>query len=55
MIQLGGFLGKHLGPLLRTGLPLIKSAIQLLSKSVLIPLLLTAAASAADPGIHKKS
>ena len=55
MIQLGGFLGRVLGPLLKTGLPLIKSVTQPLSKIVLIPLGLTAAASAADAGIHKKS
>ena len=54
MIRLGGFLGRLLGPLLRTGLPLMKSVIQLLAKRVLIPLGLTAAASAADAGIHKK-
>ena len=54
MIQSGGFLGKLLGPLLRTGLPLMKSVIKPLAKSVLIPLGLTAAASAADAGIHKK-
>ena len=54
MIQLGGFLGKLLGPLLKTGLPLMKSVIKPLVKSVLIPLGLTAAASAADAGIHKK-
>ena len=54
MIQSGGFLGKHLGPLLKTGLPLIKSVIKPLARSVLIPLGLTAAASAADAGIHKK-
>ena len=41
-------------PLLKTGLPLIKSVINPLAKSVLIPLGLTAAASAADAGIHKK-
>ena len=55
MIQLGGFLGKLLGPLLKTELPLIKNVIKPLAKSVLIPLGLTAAASAADAGIHKKS
>ena len=55
MIQSGGFLGKLLGPLLRTGLPLKKSVIKPLAKSVLVPLGLTAAASAADAGIHKKS
>ena len=54
MIQSGGFLGKLLGPLLKTGLPLIKIVIKPLAKSVLIPLGLTAAASAADAGIHKK-
>ena len=53
MIQLGGFLGRLLGPLLRTGLPLMKSIIQPLVKGVLIPLGLTAAASTADAGIHK--
>ena len=35
-------------------MPLIKSVITPLAKSVLIPLGLTAAASAADAGIHKK-
>ena len=38
MIQSGGFLGRLLGPLLKTGLPLIKNVIKLLAKSVLIPL-----------------
>ena len=55
MIQSGGFLGRLLGPLLKTGLPLIKNVIKPLAKSVLIPLGLTAAASAADAGIHKKN
>ena len=54
MIQLGGFLGRPLGPLLKTGLPLMKNVIQPLAKKVLIPLGLTAAASGADAGIHKK-
>ena len=54
MIQPGGFLGKLLGPLLKTGLPLIKNVITPLPKSVLIPLGLTAAAAAADAGIHTK-
>ena len=54
MIQSGGFLGKLLCPLLKTGLSLIKNAVTPLAKSVLIPLGLTAAASAADAGIHKK-
>ena len=54
MIKSGGFLGRLLGPLLKTGLPLIKNVIKPLVKSVLIPLGLTAATSAADAGIHKK-
>ena len=54
IIQSGGFLEGLLGPLLKTGLPLIKNVIKPLAKSVLIPLGLTAAASAADVGIHKK-
>ena len=54
MIQSGGFLGKLLGPLLKTGLPLIKNVITPLAKSELIPLGLTTAAAAGDVGIHKK-
>ena len=54
MIKSGAFLVILLGPLLKTGLPLMKSVIKPLAKSVLIPLGLTAAASAADGGIHKK-
>ena len=37
MIQSGGFLGKLLGQLLKIGLPLMKSVIKPLAKSVLIP------------------
>ena len=55
MIQSGGFLGKLLGPLLKSGLPLIKNVIKPLTKTILIPLGLTAAASAADARIHKKN
>ena len=55
MIQSGGFLGKLLGPLLKTGLPLIKNVTKPLAKSVLIPLGLTAAVLAVDAGIHKKN
>ena len=54
MIQSGRFLGRLLGRLLKAGLPLIKNEIKPLAKSVIIPLGLTAAASAADAGIHKK-
>ena len=53
MIRSGGFLGRLLGSLLKTGLPLMKNVIQPLAKRVLIPLGLTAA-SAANAGIHKK-
>ena len=52
--QSGGFLGRLLGPLLKTGLPLIGNVLKPLAKSVLIPLGLTAAASATDAAIHKK-
>ena len=55
IIQSGGFLGKLLGPLLKTGLALIKNVTKPLAKSVLIPLRLTAAASAADAGIQKNT
>ena len=54
MVKSGGILGRLLGPLLRTGLPLIKYVIKPLIKSVLIPLGLNSAVSAADAGIHKK-
>ena len=53
MIYSGRFLGRLLGPLLKTGLPLIKNVIKPLAKSVLIPLGLTAASLVADAGIHK--
>ena len=54
MIKSGGFLGKLLGPLLKTGLPLMKNVTKPLAKSVLILLGLTAAASAVNAGIDKK-
>ena len=54
MIHSKGFFCKLLGSLLKTGLPLIKNVIAPLAKSVLIPLRLTAVASAADVGIHKR-
>ena len=52
--QSGRFLGRILGPLLKTGLPLIGSVLKPLSKIVLIPLELTASASASDTAIYKK-
>ena len=45
MIQSGEFLSRLLGPLLKIGLPLMKSVIKPLAKSILIPLGLNAAAS----------
>ena len=54
MIHSGGFLGGLLGPLLKTGLPLIKIVIKPLIKSILIPLGLTTAATVAVARIHKK-
>ena len=53
-MQSGESLGRLLSPLLNTGLLLMKNVTKPLGKSVLIPLGLTAAASAADAGIHKK-
>ena len=49
ILQSGGFLGKTLGPLLKTGLPLLKSVIYRLGL-----LGLTAASSAIDAGAQKK-
>ena len=53
-IQSGGFFSRLLGPLMKVGLPLMKNVLTLLAKSVLVPLGLTAAASAVDVGIYKK-
>ena len=49
MIQSGEFLGRLMGPLLKTGLPIIKNVIKPLAKSVLIPLGLTEAAFMPHP------
>ena len=54
MVLLGEFLGKLLGPLLKTGLPLMKIVLKPLAKNVLFPLGLTAAASATDEAIQKR-
>ena len=51
----GGFLGRLLGPVLKTGLSLMKNVLKTQAKIVLIPLRLTAAASATDAAIHKKN
>ena len=47
-------LGRILGPLLKTRLSLTGNVLKTLAKSVLIPLGLTAAASATDAAIHNK-
>ena len=52
--QSAGFVGRLLGSLLKTGLPLIGNVLKSLAKSILIPLRLTAALSATDAAIHKK-
>ena len=54
MVQSGGYLGRLLGTLLKTEVPLMKNVIKPLAKIVLILLELTAAVPAADSGIHKK-
>ena len=50
----GGFLGRVLGPLIKTGLSLIGNVIKPSAKRVLIPLQLTAEPSVADAAIHKE-
>ena len=52
MIGSGKFLGRLLGPLLKTGLPLMTNVIKPLAKSLLIRLGLAAEVSAADAGTH---
>ena len=52
--QSRGFWGRPLGPLLKTGLPLIDNVLKPLGKSILIPLGLITAASATDAATHKK-
>ena len=53
--QSGIFLGRLLGPLLKTGLPLTGNILKPLAKSVLLPLGLTVTASAIDATIQKKT
>ena len=54
MVHLGAFLGEPLGSLLKAGSPLMKSVLKL-TKSVLTPLGLTAAAVAAvDAAARRK-
>ena len=52
--QSGEFLDRLCGQLLKTELSLMKNVVKSLAKIVLIPLGLTAAASAADARMHKK-
>ena len=52
--QSGGFLVTLLGPLLKTGLTLMKNLLKPVAKSVLIPLGLTTVASVTDAATHKK-
>ena len=52
--QSGGFVGRPLEPLLKAGLPLMKKVLKQLANSVLIPLGLTAAATATYAAIQKK-
>ena len=52
--QSGGFLGRLLGPFLKTGLPLMEIILKPLAKRDLVPLGLTAAASATDAAVPKK-
>ena len=52
--QSGGFVGRILALLLKTGLPVIGNVIKPLAKSVLIPLKITAAALGKDVAIHTK-
>ena len=52
--QSGGFSRRLLEQLLKNGLLLMKNLLKPVAKSILIPLRLTAAASATDTTIHKK-
>ena len=52
--QSGGFLGRLLVPLLKTGLFLTRNVLKRVAKSVLIPLGLTTKVLAKDAAIHKK-
>ena len=54
-MQSRGFLRRLLGLLLKPGLSSMKNVLESLAESVLIPLGLTVAASAADTEINKKS
>ena len=53
-MQLGVLIGRHFRPLTEVVLTFMKNVQTLLTKSVLMPLALTTATSAADAEIHKK-
>ena len=53
VVQSGVFLSKFIGPLLKTGSPLMKNLLKPLAKGIFIPIGLKAAASAADRNIQK--
>ena len=55
MIKLGGFFGRRLGPLLKSGFTLIENMFKHLAKSVLVSLGLIPAASATEAAIWKKN
>ena len=55
MIKLGGFFGRRLGPLLKSGLTLIENMFKHLAKSVLVSLGLIPAASATEAAIWKRN
>ena len=52
-MQSGWVIGRRLGPLMKVFLSLIKAVLTPLAKSILIPSVLVAAASAADAVIHQ--
>ena len=54
VVQYVRFLRKFSGPLMKNGLLLMKNVFTPLAKSLLIPIKLTAAASAGDAVIYKK-
>ena len=54
IIRLGRFYGRLLGPLMKDGLPLMKKVIKPITKKVLTPLGLLAAALATDAAIQKE-
>ena len=54
MGQSSGIVGRTLGSLLKTGLPLIENVLKSLAKSVLTPLRLTAVELATDATVHQK-